>query len=134
MSAIEPTTVRWDNASDREWAALSARAPQLAATMRRYLIRCSTFLAPRSIDAAENTLRQFTRWLTTNTDVAAVGEITRTNIEDYKVWLAAQPGTNGAVIAKNTQRQRLRMIRIFFERLIEWDWPDAPARNPDLPR
>ncbi len=22
------------------------------------------------------------------------------------------------------------MIRIFFERLIEWDWPDAPARNP----
>ena len=33
-------------------------------------------------------------------------------------------------MAKNTQRQRLRMIRIFFERLIEWDWPDAPARNP----
>ena len=24
------------------------------------------------------------------------------------------------------------MIRIFFERLIEWDWPDAPGRNPIL--
>ena len=24
------------------------------------------------------------------------------------------------------------MIRICFERLIEWDWPDAPARNPIL--
>jgi site-specific recombinase XerD len=24
------------------------------------------------------------------------------------------------------------MIRIFFERLIEWDWPDAPRRNPIL--
>jgi site-specific recombinase XerD len=35
-------------------------------------------------------------------------------------------------MAKNTQRQRLRMIRIFFERLIEWDWPDAPMRNPIL--
>ena len=36
------------------------------------------------------------------------------------------------MLSKNTQRQRLRMIRIFFERLIEWDWPDAPARNPIL--
>ena len=33
-------------------------------------------------------------------------------------------------MAKNTQRHRLRMIRIFFERIIEWDWPDAPGRNP----
>ena len=24
------------------------------------------------------------------------------------------------------------MIRIFFERIIEWDWPDAPSRNPIL--
>jgi site-specific recombinase XerC len=24
------------------------------------------------------------------------------------------------------------MIRIFLERLIEWDWPDAPGRNPIL--
>ncbi len=130
MSAIEPTTDLSGNASDREWATLFARTPQLAATVRRYLSQCSTFLAPASVDAAENTLRQFTRWVVDNTDVAVVGEITRTNIEDYKVWLAAQPGAKGAVMAKNTQRQRLRMIRIFFERLIEWDWPDAPARNP----
>ena len=56
--------------------------------------------------------------------------LARTHIEDYKVWLADQPGASGATLAKNTQRQRLRMIRIFFERLIEWDWPDAPGRNP----
>ena len=130
MSAIEPTTELSGNASDREWSTLLARAPQLTATMRRYLVQCSTFLAPRSVDAAENTLRQFTRWVIDNTDVAVVGEITRTNIEDYKVWLADQPGTKGSLMAKNTQRQRLRMIRIFFERLIEWNWPDAPARNP----
>ena len=42
------------------------------------------------------------------------------------------PGPTAATLAKNTQRQRLRMIRIFFERLIEWDWPDAPRRNPIL--
>ena len=30
------------------------------------------------------------------------------------------------------------MVRSFFERIIEWDWPDAPARNPvingDIPK
>jgi len=35
-------------------------------------------------------------------------------------------------LAKNTQRHRLRMIRIFLGGLIEWDWPDAPGRNPIL--
>ena len=48
------------------------------------------------------------------------------------MWLAAQPGPKAPTLAKNTQRQRLRMIRIFLERLIEWDWPDAPGRNPIL--
>ena len=49
------------------------------------------------------------------------------------MWLAAQPGrVEGATLAKNTQRHRLRMIRIFLERLIDWDWPDAPGRNPIL--
>jgi site-specific recombinase XerD len=48
------------------------------------------------------------------------------------VWLAAQPGQKGQLLAKNTQRHRLRTIRIFLERLIEWDWPDAPGRNPIL--
>ncbi len=67
-----------------------------------------------------------------DTEVTVVADITRTHIEDYKVWLAAQPGAKGPTMAKNTQRMRLRMIRIFLERLIEWDWPDAPGRNPIL--
>ena len=57
--------------------ASSRRAPQLAATMRRYLIQLATFLAPRSVDAADNTLRQFARWLVDNTDVAVVADISR---------------------------------------------------------
>jgi hypothetical protein len=28
------------------------------------------------------------------------GDITRANIEDYKAWLAAQPGTKSPVMAK----------------------------------
>jgi site-specific recombinase XerD len=100
--------------------------------MRRYLVQLTTFLAPRSVEIADITLRQFARWLTTTTDVAVVADITRTHIEDYKLWLAAQPGTTSPTLAKNTQRHRLRTIKIFLERLIEWDWPDAPNRNPIL--
>jgi site-specific recombinase XerD len=135
MSAAEAIAEPWIpcDESHREWAELAARAPQMAATMRRYLIQLTTFLAPRSVDAADNTLRQLARWLTESTDVVVVANITRTHIENYKIWLAAQPGSaRGSTLAKNTQRQRLRMIRIFVERLIEWDWPDAPDRNPIL--
>jgi site-specific recombinase XerD len=120
------------NASTREWAVLSGSAPQLVATMRRYLLQLTTFLAPKSVDIADGTLRQLARWLTTETDVTVINQLTRTHVEDYKVWLAAQPGQKGHLLAKNTQRHRLRMIRIFLERLIEWDWPDAPGRNPIL--
>jgi len=44
--------------------------------LRHYLQRLGAFLAPASVEAADNALRQF------------------------------------------------------FERIIEWDWPEAPARNP----
>ena len=114
------------NASNWEWAALSGRAPQLVATMRRYLLQLTTFMAPRSVEVADTTLRQLARWLTTETEVAVVNEITRGHVEDYKVWLAAQPGQKGQLLAKNTQRHRLRMIRIFLERLIEWDTGPTP--------
>ena len=134
MTAVEAATEPWIpvDVSHRQWAELSAQAPQLAATMRRYLVQLTTFLAPRSVEVADIALRQLARWLTEHTDVTVVADITRSHFEDYKVWLAAQPGTKAPTMAKNTQRQRLRMIRIFLERLIEWDWPDAPRRNPIL--
>jgi len=133
MSAAEPLDM-WTPipAAQSDWADLTARAPELAATLRRYLVQLTTFLAPRSVDVADSTLRQFARWLVEATEVNTIAGVRRCHIEDYKVWLAAQPGTKAATLSKNTQRQRLRMIRICFERLIEWDWPDAPARNPIL--
>jgi site-specific recombinase XerD len=132
MSPLQAVAEEWvpDTESAREWAVLSAARPQLAATVERYLTQLSTFLAPRTVESDDNTLRQLARFLVAETDVGAVASITRTHFEDYKVWITVQPGTNGAHLAKNTQRRRLREIRIFFERLIEWDWEDAPRRNP----
>ena len=132
MSPLQAVAQEWlpDTESARDWAVLATARPQITATMGRYLAQLSTFLAPRTVDNTDNTLRQLARFLVAETDVDAVAGITRTHFEDYKVWLTIQPGTNGAYLAKNTQRRRLREIRGFFERLIEWDWEDAPRRNP----
>src|ERR687891_845384 len=114
----------------RNGRAIAVTAPKLAATMGRYLTQAATFLAPLSVISADNALRLLARWLLDRTEVRAVAEVTRDDIEDFKVWLAGRPGIKGQPLSANTQRQRLRMLRMFFERLIEWDWPDAPARNP----
>ena len=114
-----------------ERAQIEQAAPQLAATMGRYLTQVAAFLAPRSVEVADAALRQLSRWILTGTGIEAVAQIRRDDIEDYKVWLARQHGTTGSLSA-NTHRQRLRTLRAFFERIIEWDWPDAPSRNPVL--
>jgi hypothetical protein len=95
-----------------EWAEFQAAAPQAAVMMRRYLRQLGTFLAPRSVDAADGALRQFVRWMLTEAGITAVGDIRRDDIEDYKVWLASQPGHHGRLSAE-THRQRLRTIRQF---------------------
>ena len=121
-----------------EWAQIEAAAPRVAAVMRRYLRQLGTFLAPRSVDAADAALRQLARWMISDARITAVGDIRRDDIEDYKVWLAVQPRGGGRTITKETHRQRMRTVRQFFERIIEWDWPDAPPRNPviawDIPK
>jgi site-specific recombinase XerD len=118
--------------AERDWAAIAAAAPRLASTMGRYLDQIATVLAATSVDVADNTLRQLARFLLEATDVRAVTDVRRGHLEAFKTWLAAQPGTTGAPLAANTRRQRLQVLRMFFERIIEWDWPDTPARNPVL--
>ena len=117
-----------------EWATIAVTAPQLVETMGRYLAQVGTFLAPASVDSASLGLRQISRWLLAETDIRTVAGIDRNTIEDYKVWLADQPGVGGRPLSANTQRQRLRMLRVFFERIIEWEWTDAPPRNPIIGR
>jgi hypothetical protein len=121
-----------------QWAQIAAAAPQVTATIQRYLQRLGVFLAPASVNAAENALRQFARWMITGAGLDSIAAVRRDDIEDYKVWLAAQPRAGGQAITAETHRQRMRTVRAFFERIIEWDWPDAPPRNPviagDIPK
>jgi site-specific recombinase XerD len=133
MSAAAATRPAGSQAVD-EWAQIAGRAPKMADTLGRYLTQAATFLAPNSVEVADRTLRQLAAWLLEHTEVRTVADVRRNHIEEFKLWLAAQPGMRGDGLAQNTQRQRLRMLRVFFERIIEWDWPDAPTRNPIIGR
>ncbi len=54
--------------------------------------------------------------------------IKRANIEDFKSWLIKRRGRTGKPLATMTIRHRLSTVRTFFERIMEWDYEDAPAR------
>jgi site-specific recombinase XerD len=64
--------------------------------------------------------------------------VTRQHIENYKPWLAKRPGQNKARVTTATLAHRLGTLRMFFVRIDEWGWPEAPVRVPmfpgDLPR
>ena len=131
--AIEPMP------RDERWAAIAAHAPQIAVTCGNYLDQVSVVLRPSSVASTDQALRLFCSWLIdADPTVASVAGIARRHIEDYKLVLARAETHRGTPLKPATIRLRLGMLRVFFERLIEWDHPDAPLRNPilsfDLPK
>ncbi len=115
----------------RDWDVVVAHAPQLALTGWRYIDQIALSLRPATVDVADNTLRSFAGYLVAaHADVAGFVDVRRAHVEGFKAFYAAQPTVKGVAPARNTIRQRLGMLRSFFDRIIEWDWPDAPARTP----
>jgi site-specific recombinase XerD len=121
------------------WEHLDGVVPGLAAPMRRYLQQLDCILRPGSVSGADLALRSFAAFLTEQApDVRFVSEIRRHHIEDFRSWLAARPGRRTARLTPATLAHRLGTLRMFFVRISDWDWPEAPARVPiipaDLPR
>ena len=121
------------------WEEVAGRAPQMATTMRAYLDQLAVSARPATVASAAKTLRLFAgRVSDADPACRSVAAIARTHVEDYKLWLAARPGTKAATLSAATIRNCLGTLRTFFERTIEWNYDDAPARVPvyanDLPR
>ena len=121
------------------WADLAKQRPVMVATMRDYLTQIDVTLRPRSVGNADQALRSFAAFLAeTAPDVVTVAAISRRHIEGYKPWLAARPGQKVPRLTGSTIAHRLGTLRMFFIRIDEWGWEDAPGRVPivagDLPR
>jgi site-specific recombinase XerD len=133
MLAIEPQH------SNEHWASITAQAPMLAGTCQDYVAQISVTLRPSTAKSVDSCLRIFSEWLIDHDpNVLAFRQINRGHIEAFKLWLATRENQRGEPLKKSTIHHRLSMLRVVFERLIEWDHPDTPPRNPilwtDLPK
>lgn len=102
--------------------------------MRRYLNQLAVSLRPGSVETIDTTLRMFARFIADHhPDVTGAADIGRTHIEAFKPWLAARPGKKGREhLSPTTVGMRLGHLRGFLGRIIDWEYDDAPRRNPVL--
>lgn len=126
-------------ASPPTWTELEPMVPALVATMRRYLQQIACVLRPGSVGGADLALRSFAAFLVQAApEVTSIAKVARRHVEDYKPWLAARPGQNKPLVTTATIAHRLGTLRMFFLRIDEWNWDEAPSRVPmllgDLPR
>lgn len=121
------------------WEQLERSVPNIVDTMRRYLQQIGCVLRPGSVGGADLALRSFAGFLVeTTTGVTSISHVTRGHVEDFKPCLARRPGQNKARLTTATLAHRLGTLRMFFIRIDEWGWEQAPAQVPmfrgDLPR
>jgi integrase len=125
---------------ERSWEELAVRAPQMVTTMRSYLDQLTVSSRPSTVEAASLALRHLAAHVTeSDPTCTSVAAIERHHVEAYKVALAARPGKGrNKTVSSTTIRHNLGMARTFFERIIDWDYGDAPRRVPiftgDLPK
>lgn len=122
-----------DRGRPEHWEYLTARAPEMTATMPRYLTQLKISMRAGSVALIDTTLRHFAAYLTQHhRDIRQVRHVRRTHLEGFKVRLASRPGYRGRPHgpAKTTIGMRLGHLRCFFDRIIEWGYEDAPDRNP----
>ena len=105
------------------WAAICAQAPILAATMGRYIDQIAACQQPGTAMACESDLFGFATFIVGDDPaVACAADLDRRHVEAYKTFLA------GRALKPATIRRRLQTLRMFFVRIVEWEWDDAPNR------
>ena len=120
-------------------AVRAVAATSLNDTIDAYLAQVAVSFRPTSVVSATGILRRFAAHVAqSHPDVSCAAEIGRPQIETYKIWLAERPGVKGRRASVNTVCASLSTVRMFFERIIEWGWRDAPPRSPifagDIPK
>ncbi|HZB40666.1 MAG TPA: tyrosine-type recombinase/integrase [Ilumatobacter sp.] len=137
MSAVEAVAATTAPTTSRvpqklfTWEEIFFRAPQMAATMARYLDQLRVSARPATLGAYDDALRMFAGHITTvDPACRSVSAIEHRHVEAHKTWMASRPGRSGGKLSATTISHRLCLLRTFFERIIDWDYDDAPRRSP----
>jgi site-specific recombinase XerD len=123
-----------------KWVRIDAAAPVLATTMLAYLDQIEVSMQPSSVRSADLDLRAFAGFLISHDPaLTCAGDTERSHVEAFKIWQRAQPGRRpGTLFQTASFRRRMSALKMFFIRIIEWDWDDAPAKVPiffgDIPK
>ena len=122
----EPLRYRPQPARSRE--ELWAEIPQpIGQVVWRYLDQLSTVRALDTVKNNEGYLRRFFGWLArTYPDVQHLRQITRAQIEAFKLWLHDTLCATGRPYHRHTIKGTLSALRCFFQAIREWGWPEAP--------
>jgi integrase len=127
---------------DERWTGIPE---QVQVTLRRYVSQLALVFQPHSLVQEEARLRRFFSWLAeAMPDVTSTSEIKRCHIEafkEYLCWLSPCPRLHrpaGTRLKPETVGHTLRSLRLFFYRIAEWGWQEAPNTNlifeGDIPR
>lgn len=122
-----------------QWAVVVAQRPKLARTARRYLAQLEVSMSARTMEKTDEVLASFCAYLVCeHPEVKSFADVGRGQLESYKAHLVARGTAWGTPLKPNTRRLHLGMVRVFFDRIIEWGYPDAPAFTPvfraDMPK
>jgi integrase len=113
------------------WEDVFSRAPRMAQTMARYLDQLRVSARPATLGAYDDALRMFAGHITiVDAACRSVSMIEHRHVEAHKQWMASRPGRDGGPLKPMTIINRLCLLRTFFERIIDWDYDDAPRRSP----
>ena len=114
------------------WAELARRAPQMAPTMARYLDQLAVSARPATVDATRVDVAPVRRSRHRRRPRLSRWSLVRStrHLEDYKRWLARPSRPKAGTLTTTTISAALGLLRTFFERIIDWDYDDAPTPVP----
>ena len=116
--------------SELEWDRSNAKAPRLAATSAGYLEQIALSLRLGSVIVTVASLRFLCCYLIEEHPRPRAQGRRPNRDRRLQSESGAAHHTAGPARQPNHRRQRLGVRRTFFDRIIEWDWDDAPARCP----
>ena len=105
----------------------------IAAPVHRYLQQMGLSLRPESAYQEKTRLFRFFSWLAQNyPEIVRIDQIQRCHIEAFKEyvrWVPPQHKSNrvpGDVLCSSSRYHLLAALYYFFNRIAEWQWPEAP--------
>jgi site-specific recombinase XerD len=123
-------TLRYRPQPARTWEELWSGIPQpICQVVWRYLDQMSTVRVLDTVTNNEGYLRRFFSWLAqSHPEVQRLDQISRGEIERFKLWLQETPCQTGKPYHRHSVKSTLSALRGFLQAIQEWDWPEAPQR------